>query len=41
MCGRAWCIGCQDESLGPAQEGCWVVEEQALRIEVQDVGHYT
>ena len=31
----------EDEGLGPAQEGCWVVEEQALRIEVQDVGHYT
>ncbi len=28
-------------SLGPSQEGCWVVEEQALRVEVQDVGHYT
>jgi FdhD protein len=27
--------------MGAAQEGCWVVEEQALRIEVQDVGHYT
>ncbi len=27
--------------LAPAQEGCWVVEEQALRIEVQDLGHYT
>lgn len=30
-----------DTSQGPAQEGCWVVEEQALRIDVQDVGHYT
>jgi len=28
-------------SIAPAQEGCWVVEEQALRVEVQDVGHYT
>ncbi len=28
-------------SLAPAQEGCWVVEEQALRVEVQDVGQYT
>jgi len=28
-------------SIGPSQEGCWVVEEQALRVEVQDVGHYT
>lgn len=27
-------------SMGPSQEGCWVVEEQALRVEVQDVGHY-
>ncbi len=28
-------------SIAPAQEGCWVVEEQALRVEVRDVGHYT
>jgi len=28
-------------SIGASQEGCWVVEEQALRVEVQDVGHYT
>lgn len=28
-------------SIGLSQEGCWVVEEQALRVEVQDVGHYT
>ena len=28
-------------SIVPAQEGCWVVVEQALRVEVQDVGHYT
>lgn len=28
-------------SIGPSPEGCWVVEEQALRVEVQDVGHYT
>ena len=27
-------------SISLAQEGCWVVEEQALRVEVQDVGHY-
>ncbi len=27
-------------SVSPSQEGCWVVEEQALRVEVQDVGHY-
>ena len=27
-------------SIGPSQEGCWVVEEQALRVEVKDVGHY-
>lgn len=30
-----------DTSQGPAQEGCWVVEELALRIDVQDVGQYT
>lgn len=27
--------------VGPSHEGCWVVEEQALRIEVRDVGDYT
>ncbi|MGQ0711690.1 MAG: formate dehydrogenase accessory sulfurtransferase FdhD [Rhodoferax sp.] len=30
-----------EASAVPVQEGCWVVEEQALRIEVQEVGHYT
>ncbi len=29
-----------DEANAPAQEGCWVVEEQALRIEVAEVGNY-
>jgi len=28
-------------SPGPSDEGCWVVEEQALRVEVEAVGHYT
>lgn len=27
--------------IGPSREGCWVVEEQALRVEVRDVGHFT
>lgn len=30
-----------ETSQGPAQEGCWVVEELPLRIDVQDVGQYT
>lgn len=27
--------------VGPLHEGCWVVEEQALRVEVHGVGDYT
>jgi FdhD protein len=28
-------------AIGPSEEGCWVVQEQALRIAVEDVGDYT
>lgn len=31
----------EEHGIGASQEGCWVVEEHALRVEVQDVGDYT
>jgi FdhD protein len=31
----------EETRIRPMEAGCWVVEEQALRVEVQDVGHYT